>query len=251
MTVSVTAAQVLSSVGKRVLPEDLRIALHQWCLAEPGRMEWYVKARPHLLPQSVQQGTELVIEGFSRSANSYALAAFWLANPRRAVAHHLHTPASIVLGAARGLPVLVLVRNPRDAVASALVQFPELRASRALHRYAQFYERIEPVIDRVVVASFETVVSDFGAVINRVNARFGSSFQPYRPTVENEVAVRARVDEMDARQTTDGKPRELMVSRPSEVRAGLKAQVLARVDSQPAELARAQRIYESMMKAAL
>src|SRR4051794_35640317 len=60
--------------------------------------------------------TDIVIEGFPRSGNTFAVVAFRLAQSRAMqVAHHLHIPAQLLWADRVGMPSMVLVRNPVDA----------------------------------------------------------------------------------------------------------------------------------------
>jgi len=55
----------------------------------------------------VGPGTELMIDGFTRSATTFAVYAFQLSQdaPIR-LAHHLHAPAQLIEGARRGIPAV-------------------------------------------------------------------------------------------------------------------------------------------------
>src|SRR5437773_3659904 len=65
--------------------------------------------------------TEIVIEGFPRSATSFAVAAFRLAQDREVVVgHHVHSPAQVIEAVRRGVPAIVLVREPEEAALSFL-----------------------------------------------------------------------------------------------------------------------------------
>ena len=88
---------------------------------------------PHL---AVNHTTQLVIEGFPRSGNTFSVIAFEHAQ-REAVriAHHLHVPAQIIRAARWQIPSIVLIRDPVDAVASLLIRHPAMSASRALVYY--------------------------------------------------------------------------------------------------------------------
>src|SRR2546421_9409717 len=101
---------------------------------------WY--SRRHHGPNVVSHDTELVIEGFPRTANTFTVFAFQMAQaaPVR-VAHHLHAPAQVIFAARRGIPVLVLVRPPEDAVLSLASWSPYVSLGQALAAYARFYER--------------------------------------------------------------------------------------------------------------
>lgn len=61
----------------------------------------------------VESDTELVIEGFERSGNTFAVVAFETAQPRPVkTAHHLHAAAQVVSAVRMGVPTLLLIRPP-------------------------------------------------------------------------------------------------------------------------------------------
>lgn len=129
--------------------------------------------------QLLGDDTNLVIEGFPRSANSYAEAAFAVsqAGRRLIIASHSHAAAQVIAAVKRDLVTLVLFRNPDDAVASHLEMLPARISPESLFKdYSGFYRTIMPYRDRFVLISFETCIGDFGAVVSRVNARFGTDF---------------------------------------------------------------------------
>src|SRR5690242_11619114 len=70
-------------------------------------------------PEVISAETELVIDGYTRCATTFAVYAFQLAQPRPVrLAHHLHAPAQLVAAARRGVPALALIREPRGAILS-------------------------------------------------------------------------------------------------------------------------------------
>lgn len=152
----------------------------------------------------VGPGTEIVIEGFPRTGNTFAVFAFQWAQERPVrVAHHLHAPAQVSVAADMGLPVLLLIRPPDDAIVSSVMWWPHVTAADALPAYANFYERLLPLRDACVVGRFEEVTSDMGAVIDRVNARYGTAFDRFEHTPENVEACYALIDER-SRQADGG-----------------------------------------------
>lgn len=169
--------------------------------------------------RTVGRSTEIVIEGARRSANTFAVAAFELAQSRPvAVAHHRHASAQVLEGVRRGLPVVVLVRDPCDAVCSAVAHHEgRLSSERALREHVAFHEGVLPVRGSVVVAPFELVVSDFGAVVRAVNARFGTDFGVFEHTEENVARCFARIEAEHARRF--GRTIEERIARPSPRRA--------------------------------
>jgi hypothetical protein len=197
----------------RRLRHDLTESLRHRRLLFPA----LVSLRPRRKELLVTRRTDITIEGFPRSGNSFAVEAFRLANPDRHVAHHLHSPVQILRSVQYGIPCILLVRGPVDAVASALVQAPYKDPTRTLRDWTMFYERLVPVVDHVVVAPFERVVSDFGAVIERVNDAYNTEFVVYRNSSradEHVLDVLARGHQQRNRGTID----EFRIARPSPAR---------------------------------
>jgi hypothetical protein len=140
--------------------------------------------------------TEIVIEGFPRSANTFAVFAFQMAQPRPVpIAHHLHSPAQVTAAARRGLPVLLLIRSPRDAVVSSVMWWPYVTPADALGAYARFYEAVRPVRDALVIGRFAEVTADLGLLTDRLNARYGTAFGRFAHTADNVERCYRLIDE--------------------------------------------------------
>src|SRR5919204_5168588 len=139
--------------------------------------------------------TDIVIEGFPRSANTFTVAAFTMSQRRPVrVAHHLHAPGHVIAAVRRGLPALVLVRQPEDAVLEYLIRRPQLTGAQAVRGYVRFYRPLVSHLDHFVVGSFEKVTTDLGAVIRRLNDRFGTDFVPFEHTDANVRRVFEAID---------------------------------------------------------
>ena len=144
--------------------------------------------------------TELVIEGFPRSANTFARVAFNRAQKGKVrIATGLHVPAQVIRAARWRIPTLVLIRRPKDAVLSFAIRDP-ISVEQALRYYLSFYETVEDYSDAYVLGTFEEVTGDFGRVILRLNDRFGTSFSPFRHNERNVEAVLARVQRNSKRK---------------------------------------------------
>jgi len=181
--------------------------------------------RPGKRATLARQDTAIVIEGFLRSGNTFSVAAFEVANGRTVhVGRHLHGAPHILRAVRMGLPTVVLIRSPRDAVSSYLIRRPTLTPRDALVEYLDFYETSWKVRDGFVVGLFEQVVADFGTVLETVNARFGTHFVPYRPTPEAVRAAMERVEELN-RLECEGQVVETHVGRPSAARDRRKAEI--------------------------
>ena len=198
----------------------------------------------------VGTGTELVIEGYPRSANTFALYAFEIAQQRQVqVAHHLHSAGQVLWAARKGIPTVVLIRNPREAVSSRLIREPRISTEWAIKDYIQFYERIIPVGDRCLFVTFEEVTGDFGKVIEAVNDRFGTQFSSSAVTSETESHVISLIEENHVRNTGSRVVRENQVARPSRQRnesKALLARELGRKRVRPL-LKRAEDLYDQLL----
>lgn len=230
-----------------LLSPDLRYRIDGWMADGTFRARAYSPLRSRF-PLLIGRETDVVIEGFPRSANTYAYLAFRVANGEElSIAHHNHAGVSVRLGVKRAIPVVVVLRHPLDAAASWLQYRPEISARSALRAYIRFYEIVARRLDHVVVAPFETVISDFSKVVSAVNERFGTSYLPYEATEENEARIRHEVEWWDYVVSGHTEIREHTVSRPSSERAARKEDEADRLRSQHRLLARAEDLYSRIM----
>lgn len=202
-------------------------------------------ARPSKRITLARRDTAIVMDGFLRSGNTYSVAAFAVANGDLHVGRHLHGAPHILRASRLGLPTVVLIRRPADAVSSYLIRRPTLTPDDALLEYLDFYRTAWRVRDDFVVGLFDTVVSGFGRVIEAVNAKYGTHFVPYEPTPENEAAVFDLVEEMN-RLECRGEVVESHVGRPSAQRAARKQEVVALMQQRRTVrlLAKADEVYD-------
>ncbi|MBF2013973.1 MAG: hypothetical protein IGS23_01920 [Rivularia sp. T60_A2020_040] len=168
----------------------------------------------------VNKNTQLLIEGFPRSANTFAVLTFKYANPDINIAHHLHIPSQVFQAIKWQIPTLILIRNPKDAVASWVLRNPGLSVDLALKSYASFYKLIQPYNSKYIVAKFEDVIANYFQIIEQVNAKFGSSFIAITPTTEQKQEIFTQIRELTIR--SNGFDCILKSSRPSTEKNTLK-----------------------------
>ena len=151
--------------------------------------------------------TEIVIEAFARSAQSYVVAAFRLAQEPHAVriAHHTHSPSTLIDGVRHEIPTLVIVREPEDAILSYVIRTPASSIRGALRGYIRFHRPLLAFRDGLVVATFDQVTGDLASVIRRVNERFGTTFGLFEASEEHVARVFREIeDDERLRSRTDG-----------------------------------------------
>lgn len=175
----------------------------------------------------VRRDTEIVIEGYPRSANTYATLAFLYAQERDVkIGHHLHVPAQIMRAVNWKIPAIVLIRHPRDAVLSLLVRYPYAGTERCLREYRMFYEAIYELRNNFVVVDFEQTTSGLSRAVERINQRFGTGFLPFVNTSDNRAAVFERIDAVH-KEAGRG---SAQIAKPTEEKEQLKRNVLNRLN---------------------
>jgi hypothetical protein len=181
------------------------------------------RRNPDAHPPPVGPTTDIVIEGFPRSANSFAVAAFRLAQPRfMHIAHHRHVAAQVLGGISLNIPTLVLIRDPEEAILSLVIRHPDLSLKRALTDYIRFYGPIAPHREGIVCATFEEVTTDFGAVIRRVNDACRASFEVFEHSAANVEECFRQIEQHHRKQVGESVSIEATIPRPSPERRRIK-----------------------------
>ncbi len=195
----------------------------------------------------VERETELVIEGFGRSASTFAVMAFEAAQERRVrLAHHTHASAQVIVAAKRGIPTLVIVRRPMDAALAHMVR-RRIPARPALKAWVRYHSHVLPYRDRVVAVPLESVSTDFGAVTRGLNRRFGTAFGEFEHTEENQARIFQAIEAANVRKY--GKPTD-WVARPTTERSDRKSGRRAELDEPrlAALRERAEHLYRTLLR---
>jgi hypothetical protein len=136
--------------------------------------------------------------------NSFTVSAITAAQPGPInTADHTHVAANAMRACQLGVPTLVLIRDPQDAVISFTALGYQTRGTSPVEAagappipfvlqveaWCAFYRALEPYRSQYVIAPFEEVIQDVGAAVRRVNDRFGTDFVPFAHTDENVAAL--------------------------------------------------------------
>ena len=98
--------------------------------------------------------SQIVIEGFPRSGNTFAVVAFEQAQRESVrVAHHLHMPAQVIRAVQWSIPILLLARKPTDAALSWIIRGPGVPIRQTLKHYVSFYEKAAEYRHSLVMGS--------------------------------------------------------------------------------------------------
>ena len=167
----------------------------------------------------VTEATDVVIEAFPRSGNTFAVVAFRSAQTTDVnIAHHWHAAAQLIRAARLGKPSLLIVRHPKDAALSFVIRHPEIPIKLALDAWIGFHQAVLPYKSNIVIARFDDVASDFGLVTKRLNERFNTRFVQFDHTSSNVEACFNVIEKMNADRYGNGEIQEDSVARPSSQR---------------------------------
>jgi hypothetical protein len=214
-----------------------------WIGRYPSVVLPIAQRRGHGAP--LDRSTDVVIEGYPRSGNSLTVAAFALAQPTPTrIAHHLHAPGNVIAGARRGLPTLVLIRPPEEAVVELVAIKPAIAVGQALRGWIRFYGPLRSLRSGFVVATADEVASDPGTAVRRLNERFGTSFAVPSDTEEARQAALEEVRASWGRRNGPGLP---LIGRTDDDQSGGDRQMLTR-EYRSARLSRSRRHAEELYR---
>lgn len=88
----------------------------------------------------VTSGTDLVVEGYPRSGNTFLYSLLRQAATRpHDIAHHTHGIASLRMARDRQVPSAIVIRDPDGAVSSLCLRYPGLSPRIAWERYIRYH----------------------------------------------------------------------------------------------------------------
>ena len=175
----------------------------------------------------VDDTSDVLVDGFYGSGNTFLRESIRYANPALQVASHGHSPAHVRRALQLGVPALVTVRDPAAAVvsirsrlldaerpASVVLDVPTL-----LGDYARFYDGLVPLVEDLVVATFQEVTSAVHVPLERLGLLSGTALAA--PTAEEHNEVLARIDSWHRR--TAPPDEQHLAARPDRRRADDRA----------------------------
>jgi hypothetical protein len=191
--------------------------------------------RPKQKRNLATKDTEIVLEGFPRSANTYMYWFFVTAQQREVkVGHHLHSSYQIRTAVRYGIPCVFLIRDPLDCVASAILRDARMDAGTLLRAYRTLYSAAVHYADDMLIVPQKAAVEDPNLVIKAINERFGRAFDTLPQERLNEVYER-----INARHLSDWKlsePDPTRLALPSAQKEAAKEPIAEAIRKQHAAL---------------
>lgn len=205
----------------------------------------------------ISGATDILIDAYPRCANTFATFAFLSAQTGSVrVAHHFHAPAAVKAAARKGIPILTIIRHPKDAVASALIYSDSRNVKRGLEEYIDYYRCVQECRPKLFVARFEAVIHDFAHVTRCLNVRFGTTFGVFEATTQAvdrvNLEIRRANERVWKRRSTGEGRRNEQLTLPVSERESRKVEV-ARMILLPAhrtQLERAVVLYDELLRGA-
>jgi len=199
-----------------------RFRVRQYTARYPWMFYTLYQLSPGNRKLMVTRNTRITIEGYPRSANTYAVYAFKHVNAIRwnEIAHHLHVQAQIIRSIKYKIPVILLIRHPLEAVRSLVVRHDFIPVNEALEDYCRFHNDLYPLKDGFVVADFDMVTKHYGEIIEQVNKKFSSEFNLY-PEEDDEMNATV-LNEIDRRNKQLDKGKVTHLYRPDKDKEVLK-----------------------------
>jgi hypothetical protein len=180
-------------------------------------------------PKITVMDTDICIDGYPRSGNSYFVSAFLHWNPGINVSHHTHLAGSVKYALQRGLPTIVLIRRPEDVVSSVLAWDGLLDTNVALASYIHFYETLWKHRKKYLVFTFDDVIKGPDICVQRINQHFNRQFLHTDFSSGVDAEIRARLEKVDLRHNRKG----VNSSLPNDDKAQLKKKYLESVLESP------------------
>lgn len=198
----------------------------------------------------VDAETDLCLEGFPRSANTYAYQLLKVSNPQFKIAHHTHSIANIKLALKYRIPTFVLIRAPIDALTSAVIRRNSIKQDNdtrhllhAIEMYGQFYSFVLRNMTNINIVEFSTVIKSPLKFISCVKA--GCKFPVSIPENASELENTARSN-MEYHQKIIGESFSAS-SLPDPYRDILKSSIRSRLENWGNEVDNLKLLYERLI----
>lgn len=149
----------------------------------------YKKLRKSTRDSRVQKDSDLAIIGYPRCGNSFGTRVIQYLQPTNIkIASHHHFVAELKYALQLGVPSLLLVRDPLNAVSSLVVRNPEIKISHALRWYIWFYQEAYKCSKKCCVADYKEITKSPDVIIQKLNAMYNLNLY-YRVLQDNDIKL--------------------------------------------------------------
>jgi len=195
----------------------------------------------------VGHDTDICIEGFPRSGNTFLYNLVKELNPDLKTANHKHSVGHVKHALSLNKPVIILIRDHLDAITSELIRNSGdgKKISKHLYtinHYIQFYDYVYDVRDQVTLVTFAELTQNTLGVLYELERKYALW---KRPVNYGRIAQHV-LDKMKSKVNEDN----LYVnSAPTELRDEIKLEVKDSLkETYPGELRQAYSVYHRVLE---
>lgn len=162
-------------VGKSKFLERIRFSIKDLII---NRESLYLPYSRFKSPYfTVNKNSDITIEGFMRSGNTYAYHQFIDVNKNLNIAHHRHSNAQITFSIRNKIPTLLLIRNPIDVLVSTYIFLHKRVPIKQIAKsWIKFHLPLISLKDKMVISDFNNTINNFGNSIEEVNNLYQTRF---------------------------------------------------------------------------
>jgi hypothetical protein len=199
----------------------------------------------------IDSSTNLVVEGFPRSGNTFCAETFRLVGGEGfGVVSHVHHVAQVKAAVRKSVPTIVVVRDPVACLSSYLVGGPHATVRGVLREYIAYHEGLHRIIGSCMVVDFDDLTGDIDSVIDRANRIFGFELRALADVGTTEDVF--TVIDADHRSRYEGEE-GMLLPRPDDERRDLNARYRVEIlePERRSLLARARRAKRMLLESGL
>lgn len=178
----------------------------------------------------VNRKTDLVVEGYPRSANTFCVAAiqYMQASPIK-IARHRHELGQIILGIKYNLPILILIRDPKDAIPSFIIR-EKVGIKFAFKYYIKYYSFIIKNLNSFVVADFTETINNTDLIVKYINNKFITNLSHFKLTNNDIIKIKKNVVEMEKQYDKYDSAKPTHIALPTKERRAMKNTILKEIE---------------------
>lgn len=173
------------------------------------------RMRHHEDPFCWGSGDFFWVDGYPRSANTFAAECLQIAFPDRKICSHSHAPLPVIDACRQEKPGMLVIREPKKAVVSYVI-YTQYTLLNCLDKYIQFHEKLLPCRKSVYISDFSLTTGHPDAMLAGFSGHYGIELSPVpdRQSLEKEAMNRLEKKYTD----TSGEIFKDLVPRPEKSR---------------------------------
>jgi len=174
----------------------------------------------------LRKSSQICIEGFPRSANTFVYMLVKESSiDRLKIAHHMHCTAQLKMALKWGIPAILLIRNPIDAIVSLMLRDPGTSFITAINWYIRFYRDLKIYKKHLIIFHFDNVINQHGKAISTLKKNY-PSLNLNRKT--NLKSLFDKIDELDNSEVNSIAPK-MVSSRPNSEKKEEKEKIIQQI----------------------